>query len=226
LLYRRLLPVSRVQFRQIAADIGLDLFHPALELGLGKVAVAAVDCLELAAVDCHNRVREQVQLLAQHDKLPAHIADRFAIIFAEIRDRLEVRRQAVRQPHQLDITLRFALEPTARLDAVEVAVNVELEKHGGMVSRPARLCWLHPREAQEAKVKFVHEYIDQPHWIVFGHVVVQEFGQQRALATILAFDKALHFEPVLMRYWLNVYRAASVYTTLRFYTVWVGTGPS
>ena len=60
-----------------------------------------------------------------------------------------------------------------------------------MVSRPARLCWLHPREAQEGKVKFVHEYIDHSHWIIFGHVVVQEFGQQRALATIFAFDKAL-----------------------------------
>jgi len=87
-------------------------------------------------------------LLAQHDKLPAHIADRFAIIFAEVRDRLEVRRQALRQPHQLDIALRFTLKPTARLDAVEVAINVQLEKNGGMVSRPARLCWLHPREAQ------------------------------------------------------------------------------
>ena len=109
----RLLPVSRVQFREIAADIGLDFLHPALELGMREVSVTAVDCLELAAVDRHNRIREQVQLLAQHDKLPAHIADRFAIIFAEVHDRLEVRRQALRQPHQLDITLRFALEPTA-----------------------------------------------------------------------------------------------------------------
>jgi len=142
-------------------------------------------------------------LLAQHDKLPAHIADRFAIIFAEVRDRLEVRRQALRQPHQLDITLRFALEPTAGLDAVEVAINVKLEKDGGMVSRLARLCWLLPRKAQEGKVKFVHEYIDHPHWIIFGHVVGQEFRQQRTLVTILAFDKALHFASVLMRYWLK-----------------------
>ena len=58
-------------------------------------------------------------------------------------------------------------------------------------------------EAQEGKVKFVHEYIDHSHWIIFGHVVVQEFGQQRALATILACNKALHFASVLMRYWLK-----------------------
>ena len=60
-----------------------------------------------------------------------------------------------------------------------------------MVSRPARLCWLHPCEAQESKVKFVNEYIDHSHWIIFGDVVVQEFGQQRALVTVFAFDKAL-----------------------------------
>ena len=97
----------------------------------------------------------------------------------------------MRQPHQLDIALRFALEPTARLDAVEVAIDVELKEHGWMVSRPARLCWLHPREAQEGKVKLIHEYINYPHRIILGHVVVQEFGQQRALVTVFAFDKAL-----------------------------------
>ena len=161
-----------------------------------------------------------IQELLQRNKLPAHIADRFAIIFAEVRDRLEVRCQALRQPHQLNIALRFALEPTARLDAVEVAIDVELEEHGWMVSRPARLCWLHPSEAQEGKVKFIHEYIDYPHRIILGHVVVEEFGQYRVLATILSFDKALHAASVLMRYWLNVYRATSVYMTLRFYTAW------
>ena len=56
--------------------------------------------------------------------------------------------------------MRFAIESTARLDAVETPINVKLEKNAGMVSRPARRCWLHPREVQESKVKFVHEYID------------------------------------------------------------------
>jgi hypothetical protein len=40
-------------------------------------------------------------------------------VFAEIRDHFEVRRQALCQPHQLNIALRFALDPTDRLDAVE-----------------------------------------------------------------------------------------------------------
>src|SRR5256885_6960504 len=35
------------------------------------------------------------------------------------------------QPHQLDITLRFAFQPPARLHAVEVAVEVNLQQRRG-----------------------------------------------------------------------------------------------
>jgi hypothetical protein len=40
--------------------------------------------------------------------------------------------------------------------------------------------------------------------------------EQRTLFAIFAFDKALHFTPVAMRYWLNVYRADFVYTVFTF----------
>ena len=46
---------------------------------------------------------------------PAHAADRRAIVLAEVRDRLEVRRQAAGEPHQLDIALGLALQAPARL---------------------------------------------------------------------------------------------------------------
>jgi hypothetical protein len=48
--------------------------------------------------------------------------------------------------------------------------------------------------------------------------------QHRTLSAIFAFDKALHVAPVVMRYWLNVYRYDFVYTALRFYTGWAGRG--
>jgi hypothetical protein len=48
--------------------------------------------------------------------------------------------------------------------------------------------------------------------------------QQRTLSAIFALDKALHFAPVLMRYWLNVYPTGFVYMALRFYTAWVDSG--
>jgi hypothetical protein len=46
------------------------------------------------------------------------------------------------------------------------------------------------------------------------------------LSAVLALNKALHFAPVVMRYWLNVDYAAAVYTSLRFYTVWADCRPS
>jgi hypothetical protein len=47
--------------------------------------------------------------------------------------------------------------------------------------------------------------------VVLCYVIVQELGQQRTLSSILAFDKALHVAPVVMRYWLKVYRYGFVY---------------
>jgi len=54
--------------------------------------------------------------------------------------------------------------------------------------------------------------------IIGANVIVQMFREQRASLAILTFDKALHLAPVVMRYWLNLYRAGFVYTPLRFYT--------
>ena len=87
-----------------------------------------------------------------------------------------------------------------------------------MVSRPAGFRRRHPGETHAGEIEFVHEHIDYTNWIIPGHVVVQVFGQQRALSAVLAVDKALHLTPVLMRDWHNVYYTAAVYATLRFYT--------
>src|SRR5215472_6435989 len=58
----------------------------------------------------------------------AHTArDRRAVVLAKIGDRLEIGRQPPGQPHQLDIALRFPFEPPARLHAVEIAVEVNLQ---------------------------------------------------------------------------------------------------
>src|SRR5471030_531066 len=48
-------------------------------------------------------------------------------------------RQAPRQPHHLQIALALSLESAARLDAVEVAVDIDLEQNRRVVRRPARL---------------------------------------------------------------------------------------
>ena len=60
------------------------------------------------------------------DELATNLADRVAMILAEVGDRLEVRRKSPGQPHQLDVASRFALQTSARLDAVQIAIDVEL----------------------------------------------------------------------------------------------------
>jgi len=124
----RFLPVGAIEFSELPADVRFDLLHFSLEFGVGKIPIAAVHSFEFASINGHNSIRKQVKLLAQSDELTAHIADRFAVFFSEVCDRLEVWFQAPRQPHQLDVSLGFALKASTRLDTVEIAINVKLEK--------------------------------------------------------------------------------------------------
>ena len=171
------LPVGRVEFRKVAADVRFDLCHPALELGVGEVAVAAVDGLELASIDCHDRIREQIQLLTQDDELPADVANSLAVVLAEVRYRLEVGGQARCEPHQLDIALGLALEPAARLDTVQVTLDVELEQYSWVVGWPASICGHYPRKAHAREIKLIDEYIDHANRVIFGDVVIQVLGK-------------------------------------------------
>src|SRR5271163_2856592 len=67
------------------------------------------------------------------DELRAGHADRRPAVAAEVGDRLEVRHQSAGQPHQLDIALALPFEPPARLDAIEIAVEEDLQNRGRMI---------------------------------------------------------------------------------------------
>jgi hypothetical protein len=93
--------------------------------------VTAVDRLEPAAVDRHHRLGEQVQVSAERDELPTGGAYRCAVVFSEVRDRLEVRRQASRQPHYLNIALTPAKERRVKRwehEAVLDAMQEQLDR--------------------------------------------------------------------------------------------------
>src|SRR6266849_6284877 len=90
LRYRFPLAIGAVELREIAGDALVNLRQPPLHLGLGEVPIPRVDGLELAAVDCNARLAEQFKAAAQHHELAADLADRLAIVLAEVGYRLEV----------------------------------------------------------------------------------------------------------------------------------------
>src|SRR5205823_4288439 len=103
-----------VELLQIAGDTLLDLRQPTLHLGTREILVTGVDRFELAAVNGYARVRQQAKLSAKRDKPRTHLADRRAVIFAEIGNRLVIGNQPTRKPHHLNVASRLALKPTAR----------------------------------------------------------------------------------------------------------------
>jgi hypothetical protein len=99
----------------------------------------------------------------------------------KVRDRLEVGPQAAHQPDDLDIALGFPLQPSARSDPVEVAVNVELQQIAWRVARTPRRFRLDTPETPSREVDPVDEHVDEPHRIVGLDVIVNRFRQQQKL---------------------------------------------
>ena len=189
------LAVGGVELAQVARDALLDLRQPPLHFGSREVVVSGVDRLEFRAVNRDAGVRQQLHLPAQRNELRAHLLDGRAIVLAEIRNRLVIRREAPRQRHHFQIALAFPLQPPARLHAIEIAVDVELEQRRGMVGRPAGLGRIDAREPQIAEVERIHEHIDRANRIALVDEVIEAFGQQRRLLPIHPLHEARHQFP-------------------------------
>ena len=129
----------------------------------------------------HDRLGKQLQVPAQLHEAAADVADALAVVVAEVGNGLEVRRQSTGQPHQLDVALRLALQTPAGRDAVQVAVDVDLEQHRRVVRRPPRRRRISAGKAQLLQIELFDEGVDRADRIVFGDVVVQTLGQQRDL---------------------------------------------
>jgi hypothetical protein len=122
-----------------------------------------------------------------------------AVILAKICDRLEVRHQSTGEPDQFNVPLRLTLQTPAGLDAVQVAVEVDLQERAGMVPRTPGDFGLHAFKAQLLQIEFIDEHVNDPHWVILSNVVVEMFRKQRTLRTIFAFDKSLHSSLPLLR---------------------------
>src|ERR1700730_9669057 len=158
-------------------------------------AFVGVPRLELAAVDGGDGMGEQTQLPAQSDELAAGPPDRRAIVLPEVRDGLEVRRQTPAQPHYLDVAMGLTLQPAARRDLVDVAVNVDLQQRARMIGWTSGRFRNHTVKAQRPEIQLIDKPVDHPHRVVLSNVVIQILGKQNALYTVFTLDEARHLTP-------------------------------
>src|SRR5882757_6840966 len=105
---------------------------------------------------------------------------------------LEVRHQPSGQPNQFNVALALPLQTPARLHAIEVSVDVNLQQRRRMIGRPSCRLWLNTAEAQPRQIKLIDKDIYRPDRIVLGQIVIQPLGKQRALTAVIANDKARH----------------------------------
>ncbi len=61
-----------------------------------------------------------------------------------------------------------------------------------MVRGPARRFGLHPVEPKLVQIKLVDEDLNGSDGIVLCDVIVEAFGKERTLRSVLTFNKALH----------------------------------
>src|SRR5262245_20294065 len=147
----RLMAISRVKLAQITRHTLFELRPPPLHLATREVLVAIVHRLELTAVDRHARRGQQANLTGQIDEAGANLADGLAIVLAEVGNRLVIGNKPAGEPHQLDVACRLPLEPPARLNPIEVAVDVELHQHRRMIGRPTGRFRIDPAEPRSPR---------------------------------------------------------------------------
>ena len=123
--------IALVEPLKIIVELGVGEFDELGQRRAGEIAILVVDRLDPRAVHRQQLSTEQVQLPAQQHELAEHRAEGVAVVAAEIGDGLEVGLQVTQQPDHLDIAVGLGLEPAARSDAIQVAVDVELQQIGG-----------------------------------------------------------------------------------------------
>ena len=104
--------IGTIQLAQVPLDAFVDLTQLLAQLATGVILGLGVDRLEPAAINRDHVPIKQIHVATQSHKLLAHLADRRAVILAEVGNRLEVRLQPTRQPNQLQVTTAFTFQPT------------------------------------------------------------------------------------------------------------------
>src|SRR5262249_4936350 len=190
--FRWLLSVGSVELAQIPRHALLKLRQPAIHLRPREILVARVHRFELATVNGNARRRQQAKLSAERNKPRAYLAYRSSVILAKIGNRLVIRNQPTGEPHRLNVAPGLTLKPPARLNPVEIAVDVELQQHRWMVGGSSGCFRIDTAEAKLCKIELVDKDINRANRIILANPIFQAFREQRALCTIHALNKAPH----------------------------------
>jgi len=98
----------------VADGLGMNIRGGKGVLILSKIRVVhEPDCLPLGAANCVNRG------------------------YAVVTQRFVIGNKTAGEPHHLDVAPGLTLKPTARLDPIEIAVDVKLQQNRWMVRRPS-----------------------------------------------------------------------------------------
>ena len=104
-------------------------------------------------------------------------AQRQAIVFEEVRDRLVIRCEPTQQPHDLDIASGLTFESPARLHPVQIAVDVKLEENRGVVRWPTSRRRLHPFKAHLSQIERIDKHVDHANRVALVNEIIEAFGQ-------------------------------------------------
>src|SRR5262249_18928486 len=107
-------------------------------------------------------------------------------------NRLVIGDQSTGEPHHLNVARSLALKPAARLDSIEVAIDVELQEARWMVGWPSGCFRLNTTEAEFREIEFVDKDVDRANRIVLGNPTLPAFRKLRTLPSIRAFNEPLH----------------------------------
>src|SRR6185436_18340575 len=71
-----------------------------------------------------------------------------------------------------------------RTNAIQVAIDIQLQQIRRVVGRASRSTGLGAQEAQLLKIQTIHKHIDEPNRSVSENVVLQAGGKQLALGSV------------------------------------------
>jgi hypothetical protein len=73
--------------------------------------------------------------------------------------------------------LSLALKSPARLHAVEIAVDVDLQKSLGVIRRSTCCSRFGAFKAQCREIESIHASIDRSNWVVFSDPIIEPLGE-------------------------------------------------